>query len=123
MSARHRFAVVTAAFALAGGLLGGAGTAQAAAGRSGQSYQCWTHGISIKGGRAYYRECRSSDGKQSWVSIAAKDTRTDGKCAVADAKIGKKRYARSVSCTKNKWSSYHDTGWHKGDGHEYLYLR
>lgn len=49
--------------------------------------------------------------------------RTDGKCAVADAKIGKKRYARSVSCTKNKWSSYHDTGWHKGDGHEYLYLR
>ena len=123
MSARHRFAVATATIALAGGLVASAGTAEAASPHSSQAaYQCWTHGISMKGAKAYYRECRSADGKKSWVSIAALDTRTDGKCAVADARIPKKLYAHAVSCTKNKWSSYHSTGWHKGDAHEYLKL-
>ncbi|GLZ14090.1 hypothetical protein Acsp04_43250 [Actinomadura sp. NBRC 104425] len=95
---------------------------------------CWQgRPVSIRGARMEYYECRRDirGTQQTSIAIRVKDTRRDGKCAVARGAIGytwNKRSVRTrvrvVSCTAGHWSAWRRSGWWNGNqGYEYVYLR
>ncbi|GAA4142543.1 hypothetical protein [Actinomadura keratinilytica] len=106
-----------------------AGSSSAAALRQ----NCWQgRPVSIRGARMEYQECRRDYGgtQQTAIRIRVKDTRRDGKCAVARGDIGYTwdqstvhPRVRVVSCRTGRWSAWVRSGWWNGNqGYEYVYL-
>ncbi|GAA4059253.1 hypothetical protein [Actinomadura miaoliensis] len=95
---------------------------------------CWKGNPDpIRGARMEYYECRRDmpGTQQTFIYLRVKDTRADGRCAVARGAIGYSWDRHSVrtrvkvrSCTPGRWSAWRTSDWWNGNqGYEYVYLR